>query len=71
MPTYSLFKDVYIKARLCGTKKCGAQVSYHGFGIIVKPEKMVEGHGRPLQEAVQRVLADPSFKVSNVVPLLS
>lgn len=41
------------------------QASYHGFGVIVKPEKLVQGHGKPLQEAVQRVLADPFYKVSN------
>lgn len=41
------------------------QASYHGFGIIVKAEKLVQGHGKPLQEALQHVLADSFYKVSN------
>ena len=42
------------------------QVAYHGFGTVVKPEKMVAGHGTPLTQAVQHVLANTSFKVSAV-----
>jgi len=40
------------------------QATYHGFGIIVKPEVMVKGNGRPIQKALQSVLEDPAFKVS-------
>lgn len=39
------------------------QAVYHGFGLRVTPSELVLGKGKPLQHAIERLLADPAFKV--------
>ena len=43
------------------------QAVYHGFGAVIQPEKLKSAAGKPLQKAIQHVLAEPSFKVMHTI----
>lgn len=39
------------------------QPEYHGFGVTVNPNKLSPVSGRPVQEALTKVMTDPAFQV--------
>lgn len=39
------------------------QPEYHGFGVTVSPNKLSPVSGRPVQEALTKVMTDPAFQV--------
>lgn len=39
------------------------QAKYHGIALTVNPDKLTPVNGKPLQQAIERVLHDPIFKV--------
>ena len=44
------------------------QAVHHGFGVAVEPKEIVPVNGKPLQDAITQVLANPSFRVSAIWP---
>ena len=44
------------------------QAAHHGFGVAVNPKEMVSVNGKPLQDAILKVLTDPSYKVGASEP---
>lgn len=40
------------------------QAAYHGIGITVTPDKLTPVNGKPLQQALEKVLMEPAFHVS-------
>ena len=39
------------------------QAVYHGFGITVLPSALVPMNGKPIEDALTRVLQEPAFVV--------
>ncbi len=48
---------------VCDASPCAVQAEYHGIALTVNPDKLTPVNGKPLQQALERVLAEPVFKV--------
>jgi len=46
------------------------QAKYHGIALTVNPDKLTPVNGKPLQQAIERVLQDPIFKVWHLKQIL-
>ena len=42
---------------------CVLQTEYHGFGVTVSPNKLSPVSGKPIQEALTKIMSDSAFQV--------
>lgn len=61
------FLSLYSTCNLCKASKCSftmLQARYHGIAVTVNAGMLTPVNGKPLQQAMETVLKDPTFQVS-------